>query len=82
MVKFPSTGRKHPFLKLRYIIPHIADYYTFTVSRTIAVAAKNPENKEFFFKCILLWGFSLLESERYGSLELRKALRKEIVALS
>jgi hypothetical protein len=48
----------------------------------VAVAAKDPQNKDFFFKCLLLWGFNLLESERYGSIDLRKVLRKEVVALS
>lgn len=82
MVKFPSTGRKYSCLKLRYSFPYKADYYTFTVTSKVVLAAKDRQNKDFFFKCLLLWGFNLLESERYGSLELRKALKKEIVALS
>lgn len=82
MVKFSSTGRKHPCPKLWYFFAYIADYYTFTVTSKIALAAKNPQNKDFFFKCLLLWGFNMLESERYGSHDLRKALRKEIVRLS
>jgi hypothetical protein len=33
------------------------------------------------FKCLLLWTFYLLEKERYGSIDFRKALQKEVVLL-
>jgi hypothetical protein len=44
--------------------------------------ATNENNREFLLKCLLLWGFCLLERERFGSIDLRKALQKEIVLLS
>jgi hypothetical protein len=31
---------------------------------------------------MLLWGFSILERERYGSIAFRKVLQKEIISLS
>jgi hypothetical protein len=41
----------------------------------VVLSAKNDKTRDFLFKCLLLWGLNLLESERYGSMELRKALR-------
>jgi hypothetical protein len=41
----------------------------------VVLSAKNEKTKEFLFKCLLLWGLNLLESERYGSIELRKAFK-------
>ena len=32
-------------------------------------------------RCIQLWGLHLLEQERYGPIELREALQKEVVLL-
>jgi hypothetical protein len=33
-------------------------------------------------KCALLWGYGLLERERYGSRELRVALQRAMIALA
>jgi hypothetical protein len=60
---------------------YIADYYQFTVTKQVVLRSKHEKNKEFIFKCLLLWAFNILDNERYGSLDLRRAIRKEITAL-
>ena len=81
MASLPSSSRKLLGHNFRYLFIYSADYYIFVTTSKIVLCAKNDKNKEFLFKCLLLWGYHLLESERYGSLQLRKEFKREIVAL-
>jgi len=68
MASLPSSSRKLLGHNFRYLFIYSADYYIFVTTSKIVLCAKNDKNKEFLFKCLLLWGYHLLESERYGSL--------------
>lgn len=78
---FPSTSWQCTFSCLRYYSINAADYFIYSVTKSRINEAKSEECRNFINKSLLLWGFNLLEKERLGGIDLRKALQKQIVSL-
>jgi hypothetical protein len=54
---------------------YLGDYYYFIIFMKDLAEIKNKENITFLTKILYLWAFGVIDNEKYGSYELRKAIQ-------